>query len=145
MDIFNSESESTNKSTATTIIAHGTLIKGDIELKSNLYIDGSVEGEIHTTGNVVVGKTGVAKGDVQVHTITVSGQFDGSVVADKVEILEGGILSGKVSSKVFVIEANGIFEGESSLRSAHADVTVEKHNTEAEMNLENSGARLTTA
>ena len=144
MDMFNSSSESTNESTATTIIAHGTLIKGNIELKNNLYIDGVVEGEIHTNGNVVIGKTGVAKGDIQVHTITVSGQLDGSVVADKVEILEGGKLSGKVSSKVFVIEANGIFEGESKLRSMHADVTVENHTTEVDVSLENSGARLST-
>jgi len=103
MAIFNSSSVSPNTSSATTIIADGTEIKGDIQLKCNLHIDGKIEGSVQAVGNVVIGSSGIAMGDVQASRVSISGRLEGSIGAEVVEILEGGKFFGKVTAKEFVI------------------------------------------
>ncbi len=103
-------------------------------LKCHLHIDGEVEGAIQTDGNVVIGKSGIAMGDIRASNISISGRFEGSIDADAVEVLEGGKLFGTVTSKEFTIESNAVFEGESRLKvehvhnpeSNHTDVKLEK-------------------
>jgi cytoskeletal protein CcmA (bactofilin family) len=119
MAFFNSSRGSTNISSAITVIAYGTKIKGDIRLKCHLHIDGEIEGEVQTDGNVVIGKSGVAKGDFRASNIIISGRFEGSIDADAVQVLEEGKLFGKVISKEFAIEPNALFEGESRLKVEH--------------------------
>jgi cytoskeletal protein CcmA (bactofilin family) len=133
MAFFNSSRVAASKSSATTIIAHGTAIKGDMQLKCHLHIDGEIEGTIQTDGNVVIGKSGVAKGDIQASSISISGRFEGSLDGDVVEILEGGKLFGTVISKELVIESNAVFEGESRLKVEHADESTESNPTDAEL------------
>ena len=125
MAIFNSSSVSTNTSSATTIIADGTEIKGDIQLTCNLHIDGKVEGLVQAIGNVVIGNSGIALGDIEANSVSISGRLEGTVDADAVEILEGGKFFGKVTTKAFVIEPNGIFEGESKIKVEQAHESVE--------------------
>jgi len=144
MAIFNSGSDPAGVSSAITIIAHGTTIKGDIELKCNLHIDGEIEGQVQTIGNVVIGKSGVAKGDIKANSISISGRFEGSVDGDSVEVLEGGKLFGKVTSKGFVIEPKGVFEGESRLKAEHAQSAAENNSGAAlDARLEKKDTKLT--
>jgi len=145
MAIFNSSSVSTNTSSATTIIADGTEIKGDIQLKCNLLIDGKIEGTVQAIGNVVIGNSGIAMGDVQAGRVSISGRLEGSIDADAVEILDGGKFFGTVTSKAFIIEPNGIFEGESRLKVEHAlEPADDRVNTsEAETIFEKRDSKLT--
>lgn len=145
MAIFNSGSDPAGLSSATTIIANGTTIKGDIQLKCNLHIDGEIEGAVETIGNVVIGKSGMAKGDIVAKRVSISGRFEGSVNGDSVEVLEGGKLFGKVISKGFVIEPNGVFEGESRLKVEQAQSAAESSpNADvAEARMEKKDAKLT--
>jgi cytoskeletal protein CcmA (bactofilin family) len=145
MAIFNSSSGSTNTPSATTIIADGTEIKGDIQLKCNLLIDGKVEGAVQAIGNVVIGNSGIAMGDIQASRVSISGRLEGSIDADVVEILEGGKFFGKVTSKEFVIESRGVFEGESRLKVEHAHESVEDsvNASEADTMLEKRDNKLT--
>lgn len=100
-----------------------------MQLKCHIHIDGEVEGSVQTDGNVVIGKSGVAKGEIRASSISISGRFEGSIDGDAVEILEGGKLFGKVTSKEFSIEPNAVFEGESSLKVEHAQ-TIESKPTD---------------
>jgi len=97
-----------------------------MQLKCHLHIDGEIEGAVQTDGNVVIGKSGVAKGDIRASSISISGRFEGSIDGDAVEVLEGGKLFGKVTSKEFSIEPNAVFEGESSLKVEHAQTRESK-------------------
>ena len=145
MAIFNSSNTPTNTSSATTIIAHGTTIKGDIQLKCHLHIDGEIEGTVQSVGNVTVWKSGVIKGEIQAGSISISGRFEGSVDGDNVEVLEGGELFGKVTSKEFVIEPNGVFEGEAKRKVEHEQASVESRSNAGvvDAGLENRDKKLT--
>ena len=74
-------------------------------------------GNIQTTGNVVIGKSGSANGDLRAHGVSISGRFEGSIDAESVELLAGGKLFGKITAKALVIEPSAVFEGESKLKS----------------------------
>ena len=60
-----SKQDTMETSTQQNIIAQGTKIVGDIASQGAFRIDGTVEGNIKTSGKVVVGKTGFIKGTLQ--------------------------------------------------------------------------------
>lgn len=76
-------------------------------------------------------------------SVSISGRFEGSVDSDAVEVLEGGKLFGKVTSKGFVIEPNGVFEGESRLKTEHAQSSKEGSSNMLEERLEQNDKKLT--
>src|SRR5712692_829525 len=90
-------------------------IKGEINGKEDLFIDGEVQGKIHITdGAVTVGANGRVTADIEAREIVVRGKVKGSlrgrervqvgrtgeamgdIVAPRLVVEEGAILSGKV-------------------------------------------------
>ena len=61
------------------IIAQGTKIVGDFNSEGDFRIDGTVEGNIKTTGKVVVGKSGFIKGSLQGTDAHFEGKFSGKL------------------------------------------------------------------
>jgi len=84
-----------------------------MNLSCNLYVDGEFEGVIHSKKEVNIGKNGHIKGDVTTKRLVVQGYIEGSVNAARVEIKAAGRVSGTIESAELVIEAKGIFEGNS--------------------------------
>jgi cytoskeletal protein CcmA (bactofilin family) len=62
-------------STQQNIIAQGTKIVGDIASQGPFRIDGTIEGNVKTSGKVVVGKTGFIKGTLQGENADFEGSF----------------------------------------------------------------------
>jgi cytoskeletal protein CcmA (bactofilin family) len=61
------------------IIAQGTKINGDFNSEGDFRIDGTIEGNIKTTGKVVVGKSGFIKGTLQGTDAHFDGKFSGKL------------------------------------------------------------------
>jgi cytoskeletal protein CcmA (bactofilin family) len=123
MAIFGN-SDNTNQNAqpdkGTTIITEGSKIKGDMELTCNLYVDGEFEGTINSQKNVNIGKNGHIKGDIKAQRLVIQGYIEGSVNAYRVEIKSTGKMNGSVESAELVIEAKGIFEGNSTIKKVEA-------------------------
>ena len=121
MAIFNksdSSHQSTKTDTNTTIITAGTRIKGEIDLTCNLYVDGEFEGVIRSTQEINIGKNGYINGNVSTTRLVVQGYIEGSISASRVEIKALGRVNGSIESSELVIEAKGIFEGNSIVKDA---------------------------
>lgn len=103
-----------------TIIAQGTRIKGEINTGCRLHIDGEFEGNIHAKDVVMVGKSGVVRGDVRANSLIVSGRFIGNVTANVLEIKPQGRVEGSVEVAEFIIERKGVFMGESKAKDPKA-------------------------
>ena len=128
MAIFNnsdSAHQSTKTDTNTTIITTGSTIKGEMNLACNLYVDGVFEGKIQSNKEVNIGKNGHIKGDVATKRLVVQGYIEGSVNATRVEIKANGRVNGTIESSELVIEAKGIFEGNSVVKDVKSVPTVE--------------------
>ncbi len=85
------------------IIAQGTKIVGDFNSEGDFRIDGEVEGNIKTSGKVVVGKTGFIKGTLQGTDAYFEGKFSGKLALSGTltlkasAFLEGEVVVGKLA------------------------------------------------
>ncbi|MDX9813229.1 MAG: polymer-forming cytoskeletal protein [Sulfurimonas sp.] len=119
MAVFNkgNKSHQSNKTESnTTIITSGTTIKGDIDIACSLYVDGNFEGSINSQKDINIGKNGYIKGDITTDRLVVNGVLEGSVHAKRVEIKADGKVNGTIESIELIIEAKGVFEGNSIMK-----------------------------
>jgi cytoskeletal protein CcmA (bactofilin family) len=123
MAIFTNGGQPQKEHTNTTIITEGSHIKGDMRLACALYIDGIFEGTIESTSMVTVGKNGRIRGEIFARKLMVQGIIEGSVDADRIEIMSEGKLLGSIVSSELVIESSGLFEGESKIKSTDSSST----------------------
>ena len=80
--MFNSKSSSQEKESSTgmaTIVASGTEIKGNIESKGDIRVDGTLHGNLTTSSKVLVGPSGKIYGDVVAQQADVLGQINGTI------------------------------------------------------------------
>lgn len=119
----NKQFDGVNSSGGATIIAQGTRIKGDINTDCRLHIDGEFEGNLQSKDTVMIGKSGVVRGDMQVASLIVSGRFVGNVSAGVLEIKPQGRVEGIVVAGELVIERKGVFMGESKTKDSKATKT----------------------
>ena len=102
---------------AASIIIPGTVIQGDIRCEGNILINGELEGSIYSQSEVVVGKTGRVRGEIQSQKLLVSGEFTGNFTGEVIDIMPYGKVYGDVKVNNIVIEPNAIFEGETKIVS----------------------------
>jgi len=94
------------------LISAGMNIKGDIESKSSVRVDGKIDGNIKIQGDLIVGKEGYIKGIIQANNIMLAGRCEGDIEAiDRLVINATGVLHGDVSCQLIVIEEGGILDG----------------------------------
>ncbi len=118
MGIFNKTNKKPTKQTGTTVISSGTTLKGMIDTKGSIFIDGRFEGIIVATEDVTIGKNGEVLGEIRAKVLTVNGMIDGLFDVDQVNILGSGRVIGKIQYDELLIEQNGIFEGEGKKKNS---------------------------
>ena len=85
------------------IIESSTKIIGDIFSEADFRIDGLVEGNITTTGKIVVGKSGKINGKINCSNADISGSISGKIEVNEVlslmseSLIQGDIITGKLS------------------------------------------------
>lgn len=94
------------------IIADGTLFRGDIETTGHLRIDGRVLGNISSTGNVAIGKGGNVEGNITALNLKVSGRIKGNIdITTRCALDATAILQGDSKSKIFAVEEGALING----------------------------------
>lgn len=95
-----------------TFLGKGVDFKGIINFDGTIRVDGRLEGEVHTTGTLIVGEHAVIKGIISAAALTTSGKINGTVTAtDKVQILKPGVLIGDIRTSGISIEDGAHFHG----------------------------------
>lgn len=95
-----------------TLLGKGSDFKGIVSFDGTVRVDGHVEGEIHTTGTLIVGEHAVIEGIVSAGILMNSGKINGTVTAiEKVHILKPGVLVGDIRTPVIAIEEGSRFHG----------------------------------
>ena len=94
------------------ILGPGCKVKGNIDLKGTLRIDGDFDGEITCPETLIIGKSGVVKADVNVKNAVIGGKLVGNVSAtNKIELQTGSHVEGDISTARLVIDEGVFFEG----------------------------------
>lgn len=105
-----------NNNGGATIIAQGTRIKGDINTDCRLHIDGEFEGNINSKNTVMVGKSGIVKGEITADALLVAGKFLGNCVVNLLELKAQGRIEGTITANEITVERKGVFIGESKIK-----------------------------
>lgn len=95
-----------------TIVPNGARITGDLMVEGALHLNGEFDGFLDTQGSLIIGRGGQFKGRARAHEVILSGRFDGELHCDRLQVLKGGIFSGRVACEQFELEDKSEFLGE---------------------------------
>jgi len=91
-------------------------IIGTIKTSGSVQIDGRVEGEVLSQGDVILGKSGSVKGNLNVNSISVAGTIQGNITAkDRIELKSTARLMGDIKAKRLAVEDGVTFVGKSEV------------------------------
>ena len=94
------------------VIGKEITLRGEIEGRQDLRIEGTVEGQIRLSAEVRVAEGGSLSGEVAADVLAVEGRFDGTAsVADHAHLLPGCNASGTLQGARIVIDEGAVFNG----------------------------------
>lgn len=94
------------------VFANGTKIVGNIKSDGDIRVDGEIEGEIITSGRVVLGKSSVVNGTITSPNAEILGKFTGKlIIADTLSIRETANVEGEITTQKLAIDVNAMFNG----------------------------------
>ena len=94
------------------IIGADLAIKGNLDRKGEVQIDGQVEGDVHAQ-RIVVGQRAQTTGSLITETVEISGNVAGSIRGNSVTFRSSGHVEADVFHKTLTIEQGAFFEGKS--------------------------------
>lgn len=104
-------------STQQNVIAQGTKIIGDIVSQGPFRIDGTVDGNIKTSGKIVVGKSGVVKGTLQGENADFEGKFSGKLLlSGTLSLKSSALIEGEVQINKLAVEPGATFNATCSMK-----------------------------
>ena len=104
------------RSEEATVISKGVKIEGKLSCSGSIRIDGDVQGDISSESHVVVGENGRVNGQINAESITIGGQVTGTVRAKEKLVMDSkGNLKGDIITKILLMEAGAIFNGNSKM------------------------------
>lgn len=91
-------------------------IIGTIKAGGNIRIDGKVDGDIESTGDVVIGKTADINGNINVRSVSIAGHVQGNVNAtDRIEMKSSARMHGDIRASRLSVEDGVTFIGRSEV------------------------------
>jgi cytoskeletal protein CcmA (bactofilin family) len=105
------------------ILGTGTVVKGEIQVNGDFRIDGTLNGNIHCKGKVVVGTTGKIDGEIVCQNADFSGDVKANVrVAELLTLKETANFSGEITTGKLAIEPGAKFSGTCKMEQGSKDL-----------------------
>jgi cytoskeletal protein CcmA (bactofilin family) len=100
-----------------TIIGKDTMIKGTITGKGALRIDGQFEGDINTTGSIVIGEDAKVTAQCKGANATIAGIVYGNIdISEKLELLPSSQIYGDIKAGILSVGEGAVFKGACEMR-----------------------------
>jgi len=94
------------------VILEGTSFEGKLTFQDKMRMDGNFKGEIHSKGQLVVGKTADVTGEIEIGELIIYGTVQGNIKkCDFLQIEDGGKLIADINVKKLEIRPGALFEG----------------------------------
>ncbi len=114
--MFNSKSKSSfdaTNSNASTMIASGTTITGDMLSNGDIRIDGVLKGNLKGRAKIIIGTDGVVEGDIEGLQADIMGHVTGSIRIQELLYLHGNTtVNGDIYAGKLQIEPTAVFNGQ---------------------------------
>jgi len=94
------------------LLSRGVSIKGSVKFRTELLIDGEVEGTIDSTGALTIGEHASIRGEVRAKSMKLRGNVQGNIFAtERCELQSGCTLHGDIEAPRLVVDENATFVG----------------------------------
>ena len=104
-------------------IDQNTSLKGTLKAKSDIRIDGSVEGNVETTGKVILGKEAKVLGEVSCANAEIEGLFKGKLMVSGILSLKtNSMVEGEVLTQKLIVEAGATFNAQCKMQTSEEGV-----------------------
>ncbi len=100
-----------------TTIGPNTYIKGNIQGDAGLRIEGVIDGNVETIGNLVITESAKVFAEVKANNVSIAGAVKGNIHANRVEILATGRVWGDLTMKELLINDGGYHSGQNFMPS----------------------------
>lgn len=102
---------SSNSSAINTLVA-GTHIEGTITAKSDIRIDGFVDGKLNCSGKLIIGPEGKVEGESVCQNAVIEGSFKGTLsVTDTLDVRENATVVGEIKTGKLLVQTGAVFNG----------------------------------
>lgn len=106
-------------SSSKNILSNDVEIVGNLKFSHDLIIDGKIEGEVISDGNLTVGENAKVKGEIKTKSVTVFGKVEGNItVTERCELKSNAELVGDIRAGTLSIEEGAAFMGASTVGAA---------------------------
>ena len=86
--------------------------KGTIRYQGTVRVDGRLEGEIYTDGNLIIGQKAVITAKIEAGTVTCQGRITGEVLAkNRVKLLSPAVFDGTITTPLLSMDEGVMFNG----------------------------------
>jgi cytoskeletal protein CcmA (bactofilin family) len=100
------------------LLSSGVSITGSLTFKSELLIDGQVDGTINSGGRLTIGKNAKIKGEIKTKSVVVDGAVEGDITAEeRCELRAGCTVNGDIVSPRLVVDEAAAFIGSARISS----------------------------
>ena len=97
---------------AASVVGSELSIKGNLESRGEVQIDGAIEGDVHAM-RIVVGEAARITGNLLAEDVVVRGAVAGSIRGKKVTLEAASHVEGDIFHRMLTIERGAFFEGRS--------------------------------
>ena len=95
----------------------GTEITGELRFRDTFRLDGKLKGTIFSEKMLIIGESAQVEADIDCGVVSIKGTVTGHVQGrEKIELLAGSKVYGRLSSPRLVIEEGAFFQGECDMR-----------------------------
>ena len=98
------------------VLSAGVSITGSVKFRSELVIDGEVDGEIESGGKLTVGEHATIRGEIRTKSIVVRGTVEGNITAtERCELQAGCTLRGDIEAPRLIVDEEATFLGSAKI------------------------------
>jgi cytoskeletal protein CcmA (bactofilin family) len=95
-----------------TIIGSGSGISGNVRVSGFVRVDGDIDGNLETTGKVIIGEKARIRGNVTAKSVVVGGIVEGDIAAPEfIRMFATSAVFGDVITHRFEVAEKGFFHG----------------------------------
>jgi len=115
--------KSSNSANEINSLSVGSKMEGNLTTKSDIRIDGQLNGSLYTEGRLVLGETGVIEGEATCGSAIISGELKATIKTEGLLTLQSSAkLSGEIIAGKLAVEPGAVFSGKCSMGPVIKDI-----------------------
>jgi cytoskeletal protein CcmA (bactofilin family) len=111
----------------TSVVAHDTTWKGDLQSDGSVHVHGKVEGSLTARADVFVAEEATVEATIAAENVSVAGNVRGTIrCSGRFEVLPQGRVSGEVFAPVLVVHEGATVNASVSMTAAEAPASIRR-------------------